>query len=29
VPREVLEEAWPAELRLLDRLLGTRGSEPA
>lgn len=28
VPRAVLLEAWPAETRLLDRLLGTRNDNP-
>jgi uncharacterized membrane protein YkvA (DUF1232 family) len=29
VPREVLLEAWPGEPRLLERLLGTRPTQPA
>lgn len=28
IPRDVLYEAWPAEPRLLDRLLGTRNEIP-
>ena len=28
IPRAVLYEAWPAEPRLLDRLLGTRNETP-
>ncbi len=28
VPRDVLLEAWPGEPRLLERLLGARGSMP-
>jgi len=28
VPREVLVEAWPAEIRILDRLLGKRSLSP-
>jgi uncharacterized membrane protein YkvA (DUF1232 family) len=29
VPREVLLEAWPGEPRLLQRLIGTPGKQPA
>jgi uncharacterized membrane protein YkvA (DUF1232 family) len=29
VPREVLEEAWPAEPRLLDRLLSNHSPDPS
>ena len=29
VPREVLVEAWPGDPRLLERLLGTRPTQPA
>jgi uncharacterized membrane protein YkvA (DUF1232 family) len=28
VPREAIEEAWPGERRILDRLLGPPGSPP-
>jgi uncharacterized membrane protein YkvA (DUF1232 family) len=28
VPREVLNDAWPGERRILDRLLGDRGQNP-
>jgi uncharacterized membrane protein YkvA (DUF1232 family) len=28
VPREVLDEAWPGERRILDRLLGDRRTDP-
>lgn len=28
VPRKAIEEAWPGELRLLDRLLGPATSQP-
>ena len=28
VPRAAIEEAWPGERRLLDRLLGPRNSQP-
>jgi len=28
VPREVLDEAWPGERRILDRLLGDRRADP-
>ncbi len=29
VPREAIEEAWPGERRLLDRLLGPGGTQPS
>ena len=29
VPREVLLEAWPGELRVLERLLGSPATQPA
>jgi len=28
VPREILDEAWPGERRILDRLLGDRRADP-
>jgi uncharacterized membrane protein YkvA (DUF1232 family) len=28
VPRQALDEAWPGERRILDRLLGDRGAAP-
>ena len=29
IPREALEEAWPAEQRILDRLIGDRKTPSA